>query len=54
MHYDDTTFRLSNFRLVESWNDLPEEEKRIYHNRSDELQRKPGPGKEKKRICICT
>lgn len=30
-------FRFFNFRLVEFWNDLLEEEKRIYYNCFDEL-----------------
>ena len=34
-------------RLAESWNDLNDEEKAIYHHRSEELQRTQGPGKLK-------
>lgn len=52
MHYDGAIFTPSYFRLVESWNDLPKEEKMIYHNRSDELQRKQGSGEEKVRIYV--
>lgn len=52
MHYDGAIFTPSYFRLVKSWNDLPEEEKMIYQNRSDELQRKQGSGEEKVRIYV--